>query len=169
MFNTNILFKTLQNIATNSLKSCRYLYATSVNNQSKVLFSAFCLSIVARKSSDLWAEVQFRCRYCFKYTSNEKSGDKRFSLMFDFESYSRNVQTGFTKPQKVHLMDTVALTHDLPSQGLYRGQVGNIVDLIDEDRSYRVRFITPEGRDYASMILQQDQLMVLHFRPDLYI
>jgi len=41
--------------------------------------------------------------------------------------------------------------------------------LFDEDSTCVVRFITPEGHDYASVIIQQDQLMVLRFRRDLYL
>ena len=70
---------------------------------------------------------------------------------------------------RVHLTDIVALDGDLPSYGLCDGQVGNVVELFDKDRTCRVRFITPEGRDYASEILQQDQLKVLRFRPDLHV
>jgi hypothetical protein len=166
----------------------------SSTNKSKILFSAFYLNIVARKNSDLLTEIQFGGGICFKSVCDKKSRDIYFGLKLRVELCLRSFETRFTKPQKVHLMDTVALVDDLPSHNLYRGevgrvhltdivaldgdlpsyglydgQVGNVVELFDEDRTCRVRFITPEGRDYASVILQQDQLKVLRFRPDLHL
>lgn len=162
------------------------------NYKSKILFSAFCLNAVARKSSDLWTKTQFRGGTWFKYEYNGR--DTYFDLKLAFELCLRNFQVGFAMRHKVHLRDTVALVDDmpshdlyrgqvgsvhltdivaliddLPSYGLFKGQVGNVVELFDEDGACRVRFITPEGRDYASVILQQDQLMVLRFRPDIHL
>ncbi len=166
----------------------------SSTNKSKILFSAFYLNIVARKNSDLLTEIRFGGGICFKSVCNKKSRDTYFDLKLALELSLRNFQIGFAMTRKVDLMDTVALVDDLPSHDLYRGevgrvhltdivaldgdlpsyglydgQVGNVVELFDEDRTCRVRFITPEGRDYASEILQQDQLKVLRFRPDLHL
>jgi len=138
-------------------------------HKNKTLFSAFCSNLVTRKNADLWTKLHLRYKIWFKYVSNRKSRDKHFSFGFEFESCLYNVQPRFAKSRKVNLTDTVALIDDLPSYGLHCGQVGNIVELFDEEKACRVRFITPEGRDYASIVLQQDQLMVLSFRPDLYL
>lgn len=162
------------------------------SNKSKVLFSSFYLNIASRKNSGLWTEIQFRGGTYSKYEYNCR--DTHFNSKLTFELCLRNFRVRFAMLHKVHLMNTVALVDDLPSHDLYRGQVGsvhltdivaliddlpsyglfkgqvgNVVELFDEDGACRVRFITPEGRDYASVILQQDQLMVLRFRPDIHL
>ncbi|RMH74597.1 MAG: DUF4926 domain-containing protein [Calditrichaeota bacterium] len=62
------------------------------------------------------------------------------------------------------LLDVVALTEDLPAQNLYRGQVGTIVEILD-DGVFEVEFTDDEGQTYAMATLRADQLMVLHYRP----
>jgi hypothetical protein len=160
--------------------------------KTEISFSVSHLNSVSRKNSDLWRGIQFRGVTYLKYESNGR--DTYFDFKLAFELCLRNFQAGFAMRHKVHLMNTVTLVDDLPSHDLYRGevgrvhltdivaldgdlpsyglcdgQVGNVVELFDKDRTCRVRFITPEGRDYASEILQQDQLKVLRFRPDLHV
>ncbi|MEO8681207.1 MAG: DUF4926 domain-containing protein [Vicinamibacterales bacterium] len=65
-----------------------------------------------------------------------------------------------TTPQ---LLDVVALLSDLPAQGLLRGQVGTIVELLDG--AYEVEFSDDKGKAYAELALEPDQLLVLHHRP----
>jgi hypothetical protein len=161
------------------------------NCKTKISFSVSRLNSVSRKSSDLWKGTQFRGVTYLKYEYNGR--DTYLDLKLAFVLSLRNFQVGFAMSHKVHSMDTVvlvddlpshdfylgevgkvhltdivALDGDLPSYGLYDGQVGNVVELF-EDRTCRVRFITPEGRDYASVILQQAQLKVLRFRPDIHL
>ena len=62
------------------------------------------------------------------------------------------------------LLDVVVLTVDLPERQLVRGQVGTIVELLD-DNAYEVEFSDDQGRTYASLALRQAQFMVLHHRP----
>ena len=62
------------------------------------------------------------------------------------------------------LLDVVALTADLPERGLVRGQVGTIVELLDES-AFEVEFSDDEGRTYATLALRPAQFMVLHHRP----
>ncbi len=62
------------------------------------------------------------------------------------------------------LLDVVALTVDLPERQLVRGQVGTIVELLN-DNAYEVEFSDDQGRTYASLALPQAQFMVLHHRP----
>lgn len=62
------------------------------------------------------------------------------------------------------LLDVVALLSDVPAQGLVRGQVGTVVELLDG--AYEVEFSDDEGRTYAELALAPDQLLVLHHRPD---
>ncbi len=62
------------------------------------------------------------------------------------------------------LLDTVALLEDLPEKGLYRGQVGVLVEVLDED-VFEVEFSDNEGRSYALAPLHREQLLVLHHQP----
>jgi hypothetical protein len=65
-----------------------------------------------------------------------------------------------TEPQ---LLDVVALLSDLPEYGLVRGQVGTVVELLDG--AYEVEFSDDEGKTYAELALEPNQLLVLHHRP----
>lgn len=61
------------------------------------------------------------------------------------------------------LLDVVALTEDLPSHGLRRGQVGTVVETLGG--ACEVEFSDQEGRAYALAVLAPEQLLVLHYRP----
>ncbi|MFM7888037.1 MAG: DUF4926 domain-containing protein [Pseudanabaena sp.] len=155
-------------MAKNSLKSLSYFNVRLVNNQSKFLFFAFLLDIVyscpkGRKN------IQFGGQICFKVSCSNRLEYAYWGLKLKLKSYSGNYQDEFPKPRKIQLKDIVALRDDLPSHGLSEGHVGNIVQLFNGGSICRVRFITPEGRDYAYVILRQDQLMVLRFYPDSYL
>ncbi len=65
----------------------------------------------------------------------------------------------------IQLFDVVALTQDLPTRGLRRGQVGTVVEDLAPD-AYEVEFSDDQGRTYASLALRADQLMVLRFSAD---
>jgi hypothetical protein len=65
---------------------------------------------------------------------------------------------------KINLLDVVALIVDLPERGLYRGQVGTVVESLAPD-VFEVEFNDNDGRTYASLALRADQLLVLHHRP----
>ncbi|WP_250124299.1 DUF4926 domain-containing protein [Chroococcidiopsis sp. CCMEE 29] len=64
----------------------------------------------------------------------------------------------------IHLLDVVALTEDLPRQGLSRGQVGTVVDELAPD-AFLVEFSDDDGRTYAMLPLLTNQLIVLHYKP----
>ena len=53
---------------------------------------------------------------------------------------------------------------DLPERGLYRGQVGSIVESLAPD-VFEVEFFDSESRAYASLALKAEQLLVLHHEP----
>jgi hypothetical protein len=59
------------------------------------------------------------------------------------------------------LLDVIALLEDLPQLGLYRGQVGTIVEVY-EPNVFEVEFSDTSGLAYAIEILQENQLMLLH-------
>ena len=65
-----------------------------------------------------------------------------------------------TTPQ---LLDVVALLSDVPTHGLLRGQVGTVVELLDD--ALEVEFSDDEGKTYAELALEPRQLLLLHHRP----
>jgi hypothetical protein len=64
----------------------------------------------------------------------------------------------------IRLLDDVALTADRPDQGLVRGQVGTVVEVLAPD-AYEVEFSDDEGRAYAQLPLRDQDLMILHYQP----
>jgi hypothetical protein len=62
------------------------------------------------------------------------------------------------------LLDVVALLTDLPAQRLARGQVGTIVEQLD-DRTLLVEFSDDQGRAYAFAPCAREDLLVLHYVP----
>jgi hypothetical protein len=66
--------------------------------------------------------------------------------------------------EAIELLDVVALVHDLPEQGLVRGQVGTVVELLSEG-TFEVEFSDDQGKTYAMLPLVADQLIVLHTAP----
>jgi Domain of unknown function (DUF4926) len=64
----------------------------------------------------------------------------------------------------IHLLDVVALMTDLPDKGLFRGQVGTVVEILSPG-VVEVEFSDDQGRTYAELALQEDQLLVLHYQP----
>jgi hypothetical protein len=62
------------------------------------------------------------------------------------------------------LLSVVAVVKDLPEDGLVRGQVGTVVELLSPSLAI-VEFADGEGRTYALPTLPSDQLMRLHYQP----
>jgi hypothetical protein len=62
------------------------------------------------------------------------------------------------------LLDVVALLIDLPAHRLARGQVGTIVELLDEE-TVLVEFSDEQGRAYAIAPCLRSELLVLHYMP----
>ena len=65
----------------------------------------------------------------------------------------------------VKLLDVVALTVDLPEYNLWRGQVGTVVELLADGTAFEVEFSDRNGRQYESLGLPKEQIMVLRFDP----
>ena len=63
------------------------------------------------------------------------------------------------------LLDVVALLSDLPAQQLARGQVGTIVEQLDENISL-VEFSDEQGRAYAIAPCPLTELLTLHYVPE---
>ncbi len=64
----------------------------------------------------------------------------------------------------IEILDVVALTDDLPERGLYKGQVGTVVESLAPG-VFEVEFSDEEGRAYASLALEESQLLVLRYEP----
>ena len=64
----------------------------------------------------------------------------------------------------IELLDVVALAHDRPGDGLVRGQVGTIVELLSAG-VFEVEFSDDEGKTYAMLPLSGEELIVLHTAP----
>jgi hypothetical protein len=64
----------------------------------------------------------------------------------------------------IRLLDVVALTTDVPDNGLVRGQVGTVVEVLGPE-VFEIEFSDDGGRTYAQLPLQSDQLLVLRYEP----
>jgi hypothetical protein len=70
-----------------------------------------------------------------------------------------------TRTEAPSLLEVVALLTDLPAQGLARGQVGTVVEQLD-DKTWLVEFSDDQGRSYAVAPRQEADLLVLHYIPE---
>lgn len=62
------------------------------------------------------------------------------------------------------IFEVVVLIESLPELGLYRGQVGTIVEVY-EPGVFEVEFSDMQGQTYALETLSDKQIMVLHHQP----
>jgi hypothetical protein len=62
------------------------------------------------------------------------------------------------------LLDVVALLSDVPGEGIARGQVGTVVEQLD-DKVLLVEFSDDQGRAYAVAPCPRSELLVLHYVP----
>jgi len=62
-------------------------------------------------------------------------------------------------------LDVVALLKDFPGQRLARGQVGTIVERLD-DKTLLVEFSDDQGRAYAIAPCPRADLLILHYVPE---
>jgi hypothetical protein len=70
-----------------------------------------------------------------------------------------------TKNEQLPLLAAVALLTDLPEQRLERGQVGTIVEQLDDETSL-VEFSDEQGRAYAVASCPRADLLILHYVPE---
>lgn len=63
----------------------------------------------------------------------------------------------------VGLLDTVALTVDLPEHGLCRGQVGTVVEFLAHGHAFEVEFSDSRGHTYKSLGLRPEQIRVIYY------
>ncbi len=64
------------------------------------------------------------------------------------------------------LLDVVALLRDIPEQHLLQGQVGTIVELLDE-HVYEVEFSNPKGETTSSIAIFAKDLLLLHYEVEM--
>jgi hypothetical protein len=69
------------------------------------------------------------------------------------------------KAERPSVLDVVALLQDLPAQRLARGQVGTIVEQLNE-KTLLVEFSDDQGRAYAVAPCPRADLLVLHYIPE---
>ena len=70
-----------------------------------------------------------------------------------------------TRNEAPSLLDVVALLTDVLEHSLARGQVGTVVERLD-DRTLLVEFSDDRGRAYAVTPCQEAELLVLHYVPE---
>jgi hypothetical protein len=66
--------------------------------------------------------------------------------------------------ERPSVLDVVALLADRSGDELARGQVGTVVELLDENTAL-VEFSDEQGRAYAIATCPQSELLVLHYVP----
>ena len=69
------------------------------------------------------------------------------------------------KDKRPSLLDVVALLTDLPAQRLARGQVGTVVEQLD-DKTLLVEFSDDQGSAYAIAPCPRADLLILHYVPE---
>jgi catabolite regulation protein CreA len=69
------------------------------------------------------------------------------------------------KSSRLSVLDVVALLADLPAEGLSRGQVGTVVEMVGKDKVL-VEFSGDDGRAYAIVACPIADLLVLHYVPE---
>jgi len=69
------------------------------------------------------------------------------------------------KNDRPSVLDVVALLADLPAQRLARGQVGTVVERLD-DKTLLVEFSDDQGSAYAIAPCPRAELLVLHYVPE---
>ncbi|MFL4979096.1 MAG: DUF4926 domain-containing protein [Xanthobacteraceae bacterium] len=72
-------------------------------------------------------------------------------------------QAGSASPS---VLDVVALLTDVPAEQVGRGQVGTVVESLDES-TVLVDFSDDEGRAYALVPCSNSELLVLHYVPQI--
>lgn len=64
----------------------------------------------------------------------------------------------------INLLDTVALSEDVPAHGLRAGEVGAVVEVFGDGEAFEVEFCDRDGVTYGLHTLRAGQLIPLHTR-----
>jgi uncharacterized protein DUF4926 len=90
----------------------------------------------------------------------DHSGRRRYAPVY----YLLGAVMETQRRQDAAVLDVVALLAERPGEKLARGQVGTIVERID-DATALVEFSDDEGRAYAVVPCRLSELIVLHYAP----
>ncbi len=63
-----------------------------------------------------------------------------------------------TERQGIEELETVVLTHDLPSSGLKAGDIGTVVMVHKDGEAYDVEFLTLDGYTFALETLRAEEI-----------
>ena len=66
--------------------------------------------------------------------------------------------------EEIKELDVVALLRDIPEKSLVAGQVGTVVEILD-DGVFEIEFSDDSGRTYAMSALKKEDLIHLHYSP----
>lgn len=66
------------------------------------------------------------------------------------------------KKEKLELFDTVAILKDVPEMKVVLGQVGTVVEQLDND-IFEVEFSDKNGETISEFAIKSDELMLLHY------
>jgi uncharacterized protein DUF4926 len=72
---------------------------------------------------------------------------------------------GRSKSEAPSVLDVVALLNDVPTDGRERGQVGTVVEQLD-DNTLLVKFSDDHGKAYAVALCPRSELLVLRYIPE---
>ena len=64
--------------------------------------------------------------------------------------------------KKLKVLDVVALLKDIPAKNLVSGQVGTLVEELDEN-IFEVEFCNNKGETIAMASIEAENLLVLHY------
>jgi len=66
---------------------------------------------------------------------------------------------------KIKLLDSVALLRNIPKKNLAKGQVGTVVELLDEG-TYEIEFTNSRGETIQTLPLSKKDIILLHFESE---
>lgn len=66
--------------------------------------------------------------------------------------------------KKLNELDTVALLRNIPEKNLSKGQVGTVVEILD-DNTYEIEFSNAKGETILTTPLTRKDLILLRFEP----
>ena len=66
--------------------------------------------------------------------------------------------------ENIKELDVVALLRDIPERSLVAGQVGTVLEILD-DNVFEVEFSDDLGNAYAIFSLKKEDLIHLHYSP----
>ena len=75
--------------------------------------------------------------------------------------------------QRIQIHDMVAIREDIPTQRfmsdqpilLRQGQVGTVIETLDNGEAFEVEFADREGQAYAMLAIVPEKLMLLRYEP----